>query len=225
MTPPDEAATARRYEAAVAALWAGAAEGPAADGAHDIGHLRRVWANAQAIAAGEGGGADRAVLMAAAFFHDVVNLPKAHPDRAAASARSAAVAVDWLSRDGFAPDRLPAVAHAITAHSFSAGVAPQTAEARILQDADRLEALGAIGLARMFHVAGQMGAGLFDADDPLAQHRPPDDRRHALDHLEVKLFRLPDLMQTATGRAMASARVAFMQGFRDRLLDEASPGA
>ena len=211
--------TGARYRAIVAAVWAKLP----ADGAHDLGHLARVWANAQAIATDEaerGIAVDLAVLEAAVWFHDLVNLPKDHPDRARASTFSAEAAVRILQDEGFDPARLPAVAHAIAAHSFSAGIAPETPEARILQDADRLEALGAVGLARMFVVAGAMGRAIADPDDPLARNRPLDDRAFALDHLETKLFRLPARMQTAAGRALAEERADWLRGFRDRLLRE-----
>ena len=190
------------------------------DGAHDLGHVRRVLALARRIAAAEGG-ADDLVLTPAAILHDAVNLPKSHPDRARASALSAGVAAEVLAAlPGYPAARIPAVAHAIAAHSHSARIAPETAEARILQDADRLEALGAIGIARMFHVAGQLGRGLFDPEDPLARHRPLDDQRHALDHLEVKLFPVAAAMQTAEGRRLAAERADWMRAFRQRLLDE-----
>lgn len=200
------------YAAAVDRLWT-------ADGAHDLGHLARVWANCQRIAETEPG-ADLAVLLAAAYFHDVVNLPKTSADRSLASVRSADLAVTVLPGLGFDPAKLPDVHHAIAAHSFSAGIPPQTVDARILQDADRLEALGAIGIARMFHVGGAMGGAMFDADDPLAQRRPLDDRRYALDHLEVKLFPVAAAMQTAAGRQMAEERAEWMSSFRTRLLAE-----
>lgn len=206
--------TQAAYEAEVLRHWVGQS-----DGAHDLGHLRRVWANAQTIARAMGG-ADMDVLCAACFFHDVVNLPKNAPDRATASARSAEVAVAYLRGAGFPAQKLDAVAHAITAHSFSAGIPPQTLEAEIVQDADRLEALGAIGIARMFHVAGAMQGGLFDADDPMALRRPLDDRRFALDHLQVKLFPIVETMRTAAGREMALERADWMASFRTRLLGE-----
>lgn len=205
---------AERARARIAQLWEGAT-----DGAHDLGHLDRVWRSCRLIAMDEPG-ADYDVLAAAAYFHDAVNLPKDSPDRAQASRLSADLAVRELAAMGFAAGKLPAVHHAIAAHSFSARIAPETVEARILQDADRLEALGAIGLARMFMVTGQMGGGLFDAADPMALHRPLDDRRFALDHLEVKLFGLVDTMQTATGRAIAAERAEWMHSFRTRLLSE-----
>jgi uncharacterized protein len=206
---------ADRYRAHVAAIWA---LGPA-DGAHDLGHLQRVWTNARSIGLDEPG-VDWAVLEAAVWFHDLVNVPKNSPDRAKASAMSAKAAVTFLQGEGFDPAKLPAVAHAITAHSFSAGIPPETLEARILQDADRLEALGAIGLARMFLTQGQMGGEMVDMDDPMALHRPLDDKRFALDHMEVKLLKLPSTMQTRQGRLIAEERAEWMMSFRTRLLTE-----
>jgi uncharacterized protein len=92
-------------------------------------------------------------------------------------------------------------------------VEPLTLEAKILQDADRMEALGAIGLARVFYTAGQMDQRLFDADDPLALRREPDDQQYSLDHFKVKLFKLPSLMNTATGRKLADERVGYLRQF------------
>ncbi len=83
-----------------------------ADGAHDLGHLGRVWANARAIALDEPA-VDWPVLEAAVWFHDLVNLPKNSPDRARASTLSAQAAMAFLAADGFPADKLPAVAHAI----------------------------------------------------------------------------------------------------------------
>ena len=214
MTPAEALSRQTRYEAEVARQWSA----HPVDGAHDLGHLRRVWRRAQLIAMDEP--CDAEVLLPACIFHDLVNLPKSHPERARASTLSAEAACHFLRADGFAEDKLSAVGHAIAAHSFSAGIAPATAEARVLQDADRLEALGAIGLARMFHVAGSMGGGLFDAADPMALHRPYDDRAFALDHIETKLLKIVDTMQTAPGRAMAEERADWMLSFRTRLLSE-----
>jgi uncharacterized protein len=204
--------TAKHYEAAVARLWQ-------ADGAHDMGHLRRVWRMARLIALDEPG-ADMDVLLAAAYFHDIVNVPKDSPDRARASVLSADLAVTVLPDLGFPQAKLPALHHAIAAHSFSARIPCETLEARILQDADRLEALGAIGLVRMFLVSGALGGAGFDSDDPMALHRPLDDRAFALDHLQVKLFGLVETMNTATGRAIAAERAEWMESFRTRLLSE-----
>ncbi|MFN7225239.1 MAG: HD domain-containing protein [Paracoccaceae bacterium] len=199
--------------------WAGAQ-----DGAHDLGHIDRVRGNCQQIMADEPR-LDVDALHLAVIFHDVVNLPKDAPNRADAAALSAQVAADWLASHAWPAARILLVTHAIEAHSFSAGVSPRTAEARVLQDADRLDALGAIGLARMFAVSGALGRALFDPDDPLGLHRPLDDRAFALDHLEVKLFGLAQSMHTPTGRTMAEERVDWMCSFRSRLLREISGAA
>ncbi len=189
------------------------------DASHDINHARRVMRAALRIAATEGGG-DEGVIIAAAYLHDWVNLPKNDPNRARASEYSADAARPILASIGFASDRVEAACHAILAHSFSANIAPRTLEARALQDADRLEALGAIGLARVFSIAGQLGSSLFNGEDPFAKNRPLDDRRYAVDHFEVKLLRLPETMQTTAGRNMAEERADVMRSFLRSLASE-----
>ncbi len=109
----------------------------------------------------------------------------------------------------FPADRYPAVSHAIEAHSFSAAIPPRTLEAKIVQDADRLESLGAIGLARVFAVAGALNTILFDAEDPFADRRALDDRKYALDHFQCKLLRLPETMQTDKGKRWRSIMPVF----------------
>nr|WP_156885537.1 HD domain-containing protein [Massilia niastensis] len=193
-----------------AALAAGAAGD---DGAHDANHLERVWRSAQALLERHPE-ADRLVVMAACYLHDLVNLPKDDPERAQASRRSAQLARHQLAWMGFPADRLDAVAHAIEAHSFSAAIPAETIEAKIVQDADRLDALGAVGLARMFYIAGRMGSALAHPDDPLALDRPLDDRAFSLDHIPVKLATLPGMMQTEGGRALARERMALLESFR-----------
>lgn len=189
------------------------------DGAHDIQHLHRVWATAQILLA-DHPEADAAVVQAAAYLHDLVNLPKNHPDRSRASTLAAERACEWLATQGFAPERLQAVAHAIEAHSFSAGIAPLTIEAMIVQDADRMDALGAVGLARLFYIAGRMGSALAHPTDPMAQQRPLDDRRYALDHIEVKLATLPASMCTEAARRLGDERLQWLRAYRDTFVQQ-----
>lgn len=139
------------------------------DAAHDISHFRRVWATAQRLA--EESDADRLVILTACYFHDIVSLAKNHPERSRSSAMAAEQTLTILQSDfpDFPPERYAAVLHAIEAHSFSAGMAPRSEEAKIVQDADRLEALGAIGLARVFAVSGALNNILFDADESLCR--------------------------------------------------------
>jgi uncharacterized protein len=193
--------------------------GADADGAHDGNHLDRVWRNARALLA-DYPGADALVVLAACYLHDLVNLPKNDPARASASRRSAVLARERLPALGFPADKLDALAHAIEAHSYSAAITPQTLEARIVQDADRLDGLGAVGLARMFYIAGRMGSGLAHGSDPLALDRPLDDQAYSLDHIAVKLARLPGMMQTAAGRRLGEQRLALLEDFRQTFADE-----
>lgn len=190
------------------------------DAAHDISHFRRVWMTAKKILENED--ADPLVVLTACYFHDIVSLPKNDPERSHSSHMAAQKTRQILSHDfpDFPPERYDAVAHAIEAHSFSAGIAPQTREAKIVQDADRLEALGAIGLARVFAVSGALGVALFDAQDPFAESRALDDRAYALDHFQTKLLRLPETMQTAVGRELARHNADYLIQFMAKLSAE-----
>lgn len=192
------------------------------DAAHDVSHLARVWACARTIAYTAGG--DRLVILAACYFHDIVTLPKNHPDRAYASSLSAIKTKLIMSEvfPDFSATRLQAVAHAIEAHSFSAGIAPLTLEAKIVQDADRLEALGAIGLARVFYIAGSLNQALFEPSDPFAQHRPLDDKRYALDHFQVKLLKIKKTMHTSEGRRIAEINSQYLIKYVGKLAAELS---
>jgi uncharacterized protein len=207
----DQAALASRLLAAL---------GPQGDdGSHDRSHLLRVARNAMRISRAEAG-CDRAVLTAAVILHDCVPVEKDSPLRSQASRLAASRARSILAELGWEPDTIDRTAHAIEAHSFSAGIPPDTLEARIVQDADRLDAIGAIGTARCFYVAGRMGSGLYDADDPAAVRRPLDDRAFALDHFGAKLFKVAGDFQTKAGQALADARSGTMQAFVDALLNE-----
>jgi uncharacterized protein len=188
------------------------------DGSHDAAHLIRVWKNARRLQAEEGG--DARLLAAAVLLHDCVAVEKNSPLRAQASRLAAEKAAGLLAAEGWSPQDVAAVAHAILTHSFSANLPPETLEAKILQDADRLDAIGMVGAARCFYIAGRMGSGLYDPLDPLAENRPLDDKAFAIDHFEVKLLKLADGFQTAAGARMAGERTDRLRTIRDMLLDE-----
>ncbi len=190
------------------------------DGAHDIAHFRRVWKTAMALNREEGEQANPLILLAAAYLHDIVSLPKDHPQRHLSSQLAARQALVILDELAFPAGLIPAVCHAIEAHSFSANIPAQTLEARLIQDADRMEALGAIGLARVFYTSGRMQRAMFDPHDPLAKHRPLDDQAFALDHFFIKLYRVAEGMQTEAGRRMAQKRKAFLEQYVTTLLSE-----
>lgn len=195
------------------------AAGDSGDGSHDISHLRRVWKNASAIQAKEGG--DSEILLASTLLHDCVPVEKNSPLRSQASRLSAEKATRVLAGIGWPDSRAAQVAHAVESHSFSAGIAPTTLEARILQDADRLDAIGMLGIARCFYVAGRMGTALYQSDDPLALARPLDDSRYALDHFHAKLLKLASNFQTDAGGLLARQRhermIQFLQHFSEEI--------
>ncbi len=188
------------------------------DAAHDLEHLRRVAAVARRIAADEG--ALLEVVIPAAWLHDCVYVAKDSPDRARASQLSAEHALSLLSDWGYPSAWYEGIAHAIEAHSFTAAIPARTTEARVVRDADRLDAIGAVGLARCLGLGGAMGRDLYSTDDPFCTERVPDDRRFTVDHFYAKLLTLESTMQTAAGRAEAARRTAFLQGFLDQLKEE-----
>ena len=188
------------------------------DGAHDLAHLARVWRNVLSIQAIEGG--DLRLLIAATVLHDCVAIEKDSPLRGQASRLAATKATEILRTAGWPGPQIDQIAHAIEAHSFSARVTPESIEAKVLQDADRLDALGWVGVARCFYIAGRLGSQLYDPHDPGAANRPLDDARYALDHFETKLLRLSTGLQTATGRAIAQDRHATVLSVRDAVLSE-----
>jgi uncharacterized protein len=190
-----------------------------ADPGHDLLHVCRVTENARRIGAAEG--ADLDVVLPAALLHELVNLPKDHPDSPRSGERCAEEAGVVLRAEGVAPKHIEAICYAIRVHPFSLGVVlPETAEARILQDADRLDALGAVGIARVFSTGATMGRPFYAPEDPFCVERAPDDKQWTLDHFYRKLLRLPDTLHTPTARAMATERAAFLRTYLDELARE-----
>lgn len=194
------------------------------DASHDIDHFRRVAHTATNIAALEEQVADPLVILAAAYFHDIVSLPKNHPDNNQSSLLAALKAKEILRDLGFPEEKLSSVCHAIEAHSFSAKKQPETLEAKIVQDSDRMEALGALGVMRTFYVSGRLNRDPYDPEDPFAKNRPLDDKQYGLDHFYCKLFKLPDLLQTEGGRQLAVKRTDTLHLFVNELAKNLKAG-
>ena len=199
------------------------------DKGHDMDHCLRVMKNALYLAEtnklykGHNHPCDLEILQLAALLHDMKNYPKDHP-LASQSSQESAHAAKALFTDPQSPfygalnePRLDLLLDAIQAHSFSANITPQTYEGKIFQDADRLDALGAVGIARVFAISK---GKIFDFFDPMAKSRPLDDKQFALDHFQKKLFRLPDKMQTVQGKIEAMKRVEFMKQFIHEIQNE-----
>lgn len=185
--------------------------------AHDWSHVERVTRLAHEIAVAEG--ADVEIARAAALLHELWNYPKDHPDRARSgdvAAEHAAVAL----REAGQVRLVEPVAACIREHAWSKGVTPSSLEGRVLQDADRLDAIGAIGVARCFATAGELGGKLYAPRDPMCAARAPDDRAFAIDHFFAKLLRIPDRLHTPAARALAAPRVAAMRAFLHAFAEE-----
>lgn len=192
------------------------------DGAHDLSHLRQVWRHCMAINGQDKLEAEPLVLLAAAYFHDIVIVPKQSKDRQQASRMAAQRAVTILQSLGFPSKYMDEVREAIESHSYSTNLKPESSAAKIVQDADRLEALGTLGIARVFYVAGQMNSQLFHPDDPWAGDRELDDTRYAIDHFYVKLLNISKTMQTRTGRRLAEGLTLKMHDYLEQLRSEVS---
>lgn len=186
--------------------------------AHDFLHVSRVTDNARTIGLAEG--ADLDVVLPAALLHELFNYPKGHPEShlsgevCAEHAAAALKQLDW-------PDHLiGAIRKCIHVHAFSRGLVPATLEAKVLQDADRLDAIGAIGVARCFATCAEMGVPFYQFADPFCEQREPDDKRWGLDHFYRKLLLIADGLHTETARSLAADRVRLMKAFLEQLRAE-----
>ena len=173
---------------------------------HDYHHTLRVWALARTI--GEAEGADMAVVELAALLHDVDD-HKLSPDTAENKDRAAG----FLRSQGVAEDRVKEILRIIDQISFSRNtLPPDTLEGKCVQDADRLDALGAIGVARTFAFGGSHGRAIHDPEG--------QDRGSSIAHFYDKLLLLKDRMNTETGRRMALHRHDYLENFLQEFLSE-----
>ena len=188
------------------------------DPAHDWAHVCRVAATAEILSAGQD--INLECVLAGVYCHDLVNLPKNHPNRGQASLLSAQEAEALLKKVEFNEDEILSIKKSIIEHSFSKGLKPSSMEAAIIQDSDRLDALGAIGILRCAAVNTKMGSSFYEPMDPMAKFREPDDKSYMLDHYSIKLYKLPTLMNTQRGRELALKRVEFMKEFVSEFIKE-----
>ncbi len=167
-------------------------------GGHDASHTMRVYDLAMRIAETEPG-CDKQIVALAALLHDADDHKLFHT-RNNANARS------FLEENRVASDRIERICTVINAVSFSQnrGQIPDALEGRIVQDADRLDAMGAIGIARTFAYGGQHGRALSES----------------VQHFHEKLLLLKDLMNTETAKALAAKRHAFLESFLNELDEE-----
>lgn len=185
------------------------------DCAHDVDHVLRVVRTAKELCAQEG--ALLEVVVPAAYLHDCFSYPKDHPDRGRSSRIAADTAIEFLREVEYPETYYEQIHHAICSHSYSSGLTPETKEAQIVQDADRLDAIGAIGIARCIQVGTLYDRPLYSSHDPFCAQRVPDDLLFTIDHFYVKLLKIADSMGTRAAQKEASRRKEFMLNFLKRL--------
>jgi len=188
---------------------------------HDWWHVLRVWNVAKRIADEES--ADWFVVQLAALLHDIADW-KFHAGDETAGPRAAR---DWLTACAVDPKTIDQVCEIIARLSFKgAGVADKmsTVEGRVVQDADRLDALGAIGIARAFAYGGHKGRAMYDPAVSPERHDSFEAYKKSsgptINHFYEKLLLLKDRMQTAGGRRMAEERHRFMEQFLEQFFRE-----
>lgn len=188
------------------------------DPAHDFDHIMRVFKNAQKICKKEN--AHEKLVLSAVLLHDIVSYPKSDKRSKLSSIKSAEKSKKILKKFNFTKEEIQIISDAIRDHSFSRNKIPVTIEGKILQDADRLDAIGAIGIARVFAVSGSEKRPFYNVKDPFCKNRVPNDEIWALDHFYRKLFKLESLMNTKSGKIEAKKRTKVLKDFLNELKKE-----
>jgi uncharacterized protein len=189
------------------------------DPAHDFHHIMRVYKNAKLIGRREG--TNMEILLLAVLLHDLVVYPKGSTKSSKSSDESADLAENILQSYSYPQDKINQICYCIWVHNYSKRLVPASLEGRILQDADRLDALGAIGIARTFSIGGSEGRKFYNTDDPFCRsNRDLDDKQWTLDHFHIKLLKLEGFMHTKTARKIAQERTRFMMLFMRQLQKE-----
>jgi len=190
------------------------------DSAHDFDHVMRVYKNAQKICKKEK--ANEKLVLCAALLHDIVSYPKSDKRSKNSSTESAKKSKIILKKYDFTNDEITIISDAIRDHSFSQNKTPQSIVGKILQDADRLDAIGAIGIARVFATGGSLKRPFYNIDDPFCKTRKPDDKTWTVDHFYQKLLKLESLMNTKSGKMEAKKRTKVLKEFLNQLKQEIS---
>jgi uncharacterized protein len=185
------------------------------DLAHDLLHVKRVVKLATKIALEEA--AELNVVLPAAWLHDCLSYPKNHALRSFSSLHAADKAIIFLRSIDYPEKHLLAIHHAIAAHSVSGEIKADSLEAQIVQDADRLDALGAIGIARCIQVSSQLQRPLYSEQDAFAVTRELDDQQFTIDHFYKKLLKLASTMNTNMGKKIALQRTEAMNIYLQQL--------
>jgi len=192
-----------------------------ADPVHDFDHILRVLALVERI--GQLEGADMEILRTATLLHDASGATPGETGRGNHHLSSAEVARAVLQKEGWPPDRLEAVLHCIRAHRFRSTEAPQSLEAKILFDCDKLDVLGAIGVARTVAYAALAGEPLTGEPSEkfkATRQKEPGEPHTPYHEFLFKLSRVKDQLHLASTRAVAGARHQYLAEYFERLAAE-----
>jgi len=190
-----------------------------ASGSHDWEHTLRVCRLCEMIGSVEN--VDIDVLRVAAYLHDIGRgLQDASNGAVCHAVKGAQIAEAFVERLAFTKKQKQNIIHCIRSHRFRNQHTPGTPEAKVLFDADKLDAIGAIGVARAFLFAGEVGARLHNADIDAEDAKPYSADDTGYREFKVKLCKIKDQMLTVAGRKLARERHAFMHDFFNRFLEE-----
>jgi len=181
------------------------------DSAHDFEHVLRVYENAKMICSKEK--ANKKLVLYSALLHDIASFPKNDKRSKISSTKSSKEAKKILKKFPFSDEEIKIISNAIEDHSFSKNKKPTSLEGKILQDADRLDAIGAIGIARTFAVGGSENRLLYNKSDPFCSIRNPNDQNWTLDHFYKKLLVIERKMNTKSGKKEAKRRTKILRRF------------
>jgi uncharacterized protein len=186
---------------------------------HNWEHTCRVYNLCMHI--GQVEGADMEVLKFAAYLHDI-GRPWQDQSRGAIchAEKGAEIAQTLLEKCSISVEQRRNIIHCIRSHRFRGNCRPTTLEAKVMFDADKLDAIGAIGIGRAFQFAGEVGAKFHNAPVDVLDTKPYTEEDTAYREFKVKLLRIKDCMLTAEGLRIAKERHEFMEVFFERFLQE-----
>ncbi|EPZ49596.1 HD domain protein [Bacteriovorax sp. BAL6_X] len=188
------------------------------DPSHDWSHVIRVTQLCEKLS--QGYEVNLRVLIASAYLHDIINIPKNSEHRSKASTLAAQKAKSLLVESDYADNEIEHIAQIILEHSYSANLKASSIESEILQDADKLDAMGAIGVMRWASCGTKMKSKYYHLEDPWAKDRSLDDKSYSLDHFERKLLKLNDRLNTEAGKEEGRRRLDFFHSFLTQLKTE-----
>ena len=181
------------------------------DPAHDFEHIMRVYRNAEKICKTEK--ANKKLVLISVLLHDIVKVSFSSKSSKSSANASTEKSERILKKLNMPKIEIDIISEAISNHSFTKKKVSNSIEGRILQDADRLDAIGSIGISRAFCVSGVKNRPFYNPDNPFAKKRKLDDKKWALDHFFKKLLLLEKLMNTKAGKSEAKKRTSILKNY------------